>query len=65
MPRGEKEKYTDKPNHQADRIEEDNKKLGIPNKEAVKSSWATVINEEFQGIRRVLDHKRRFGYKGL
>jgi plasmid stabilization system protein ParE len=42
MPRGDKSKYTDKQERQADHIEEGYEKQGVPEKEAEKRAWATV-----------------------
>lgn len=42
MPRGDKSKYTDKQERQADHIEESYEKRGVPEEEAEKRAWATV-----------------------
>jgi len=42
MPRGSKEKYTDKQKRQAEHIEEGYKKRGQGSKEAERRAWATV-----------------------
>jgi hypothetical protein len=42
MPRGDKSKYTDKQERQAEHIEEGYEKRGIPVKEATRRAWATV-----------------------
>ena len=42
MPRGDKSKYTDKQERQAEHIEEGYKKRGLPKKEAERRAWATV-----------------------
>jgi plasmid stabilization system protein ParE len=42
MPRGDKSKYTDKQERQADHIEEGYEKRGVPKDEAEKRAWATV-----------------------
>jgi plasmid stabilization system protein ParE len=42
MPRGDKSKYTDKQDRQADHIAEGYKKRGVSSKEAEKRAWATV-----------------------
>src|SRR5262245_16433424 len=42
MPRGSKEKYTDKQKRQADHIEEGYEERGIPEDEAERRAWATV-----------------------
>jgi hypothetical protein len=42
MPRGDKSKYTDKQERQAEHIEEGYEKRGVPEKEAERRAWATV-----------------------
>jgi len=42
MPRGSKEKYTDKQKRQAEHIEEGYEARGTSEKEAKKRAWATV-----------------------
>jgi hypothetical protein len=42
MPRGDKSKYTNKQERQAEHIEEGYKKRGLPKKEAERRAWATV-----------------------
>jgi len=42
MPRGSKEKYTDKQDRQADHIEKSYESRGVPKKEAESRAWATV-----------------------
>jgi len=42
MPRGDKDKYTNKEKRQAQHIEEGYEKRGIPEEEAERRSWATV-----------------------
>ena len=42
MPRGDKSKYTDKQERQAEHIEEGYEKRGLPAKEAKRRAWATV-----------------------
>ncbi|HEX8341755.1 MAG TPA: hypothetical protein VF624_12670 [Tepidisphaeraceae bacterium] len=42
MPRGDKSKYTDKQQRQADHIEEGYEKRGMPKAEAERRAWATV-----------------------
>jgi len=42
MPRGDKDKYTDKQKRQAEHIEEGYEKRGISEKEAQSRAWATV-----------------------
>jgi hypothetical protein len=42
MPRGDKSKYTDKQERQAEHIEEGYERRGLPAKEAKRRAWATV-----------------------
>ena len=42
MPRGDKDKYTDKQKRQAEHIEEGYEKRGVSEKEAERRAWATV-----------------------
>ena len=42
MPRGDKDKYTDKQKRQAEHIEEGYEKRGLSEKEAERRAWATV-----------------------
>ena len=42
MPRGDKSKYTNKQERQAEHIEEGYEKRGLPKKEAKRRAWATV-----------------------
>ena len=42
MPRGDKDKYTDKQKRQAEYIEEGYEKRGVSNDEAERRAWATV-----------------------
>lgn len=42
MPRGDKSKYTNKQQRQAEHIEEGYKKKGVSEDEAEKRAWATV-----------------------
>ena len=48
MPRGDKSKYTDKQERQADHIAEGYEHRGVSEKEAERRAWATV-NEESGG----------------
>ena len=45
MPRGSKEKYTNKQKRQAEHIEEGYEHRGVPAREAVRRAWATVNKE--------------------
>src|SRR5215210_4719579 len=42
MPRGDKDKYTDKQKRQAEHIEEGYEKRGLSDEEAERRAWATV-----------------------
>ena len=42
MPRGDKSKYTDKQERQAEHIEEGYERGGVPKREAERRAWATV-----------------------
>lgn len=49
MPRGSKEKYSDKQKRQAEHIEEGYEKRRVSNKEAERRAWATVNKESGGG----------------
>ena len=49
MPRGAKDKYTDKQKRQAEHIEEGYEKRGLSNDEAEKRAWATVNKNDGGG----------------
>lgn len=49
MPRGSKEKYTDKQKRQAEHIEEGYESRGTSEKEAERRAWATVNKETHGG----------------
>ncbi len=49
MPRGDKDKYTDKQKRQAEHIEDSYKKKGLSTDEAEKRAWATVNKEDGGG----------------
>lgn len=51
MPRGDKSKYTDKQERQAEHIEEGYKKKGASNEKAERIAWATV-NKQTGGGKR-------------
>jgi hypothetical protein len=48
MPRGDKDKYTDKQKRQAEHIEESYESRGVSKGEAEKRAWATV-NAAYNG----------------
>lgn len=49
MPRGSKEKYTDKQKRKAEHIEEGYKERGVDEEEAERRAWATVNKEDGGG----------------
>ena len=49
MPRGEKDKYTDKQKRQAEHIEEGYEKRGMSDDEAERRAWATVNKNDGGG----------------
>ncbi len=49
MPRGDKDKYTDKQKRQAEHIEESYEKKGVSSNEAEKRAWATVNKNDGGG----------------
>jgi plasmid stabilization system protein ParE len=46
MPRGEKDKYTDKQKRQAEHIEESYEQHGLSEEEAERRAWATVNKQD-------------------
>jgi len=49
MPRGDKDKYTDKQKRQAEHIEKGYEKRGVSNDEAERRAWSTVNRESGGG----------------
>ena len=49
MPRGDKDKYTDKQKRKAEHIEEGYEKRGVSEKESERRAWATVNKESGGG----------------
>lgn len=49
MPRGDKDKYTDKQKRQAEHIEESYEERGVSEEEAEKRAWATVNKQDGGG----------------
>ena len=49
MPRGDKDKYTDRQKRKAEHIEEGYDQRGVPKKRAERIAWATVNKEEGGG----------------
>ena len=51
MPRGDKDKYTDKQKRKAEHIEEGYEDRGVSRKEAERRAWATVNKESGGGTK--------------
>jgi plasmid stabilization system protein ParE len=49
MPRGDKDKYTDKQKRQAEHIEEGYEKDGVSEDEAERRAWATINKQDGGG----------------
>jgi plasmid stabilization system protein ParE len=49
MPQGDKSKYTDKQQRQAEHIEESYERKGVPEEEAEARAWATVNKQDGGG----------------
>jgi plasmid stabilization system protein ParE len=49
MPRGDKDKYTDKQKRQAEHIEEGYEEQGVSEDEAERRAWATVNKQDGGG----------------
>lgn len=49
MPRGDKDKYTEKQKRQAEHIEESYEKRGVSNDEAEERAWRTVNKQDGGG----------------
>ncbi|HEX8288217.1 MAG TPA: hypothetical protein VF556_09480 [Pyrinomonadaceae bacterium] len=49
MPRGDKDKYTDKQKRQAEHIEEGYENQGVSEDEAERRAWATVNKQDGGG----------------
>lgn len=49
MPRGDKDKYTDKQKRQAEHIEESYEDRGVSEEEAERRAWATVNKQDGGG----------------
>ena len=58
MPRGDKDKYTDKQKRQAEHIEKGYEKRGVSNDEAERRAWATVNKESGGGKKSGSGHKK-------
>jgi plasmid stabilization system protein ParE len=62
MPRGDKDKYTDKQKRQAEHIEEGYEKRGLSNDEAERRAWATV-NKQDEGGNKSGSGRKKSGSK--
>jgi plasmid stabilization system protein ParE len=49
MPRGDKDKYTDKQKRQAEHIEEGYEKQGVSEDEAERRAWSTINKQDGGG----------------
>jgi len=49
MPRGDKDKYTDKQKRQAEHIEESYEEQGLSEEEAERRAWATINKQDGGG----------------
>ena len=49
MPRGDKDKYTDKQKRQAEHIEESYREKGVSEKKAEEIAWSTVNKQDGGG----------------
>ena len=58
MPRGDKDKYTEKQKRRAEHIEEGYEKRGLSNDEAEKRAWATVTKNDGGGKKSGSGRKR-------
>lgn len=58
MPRGDKDKYTDKQKRQAEHIEEGYKKSGVSTDEAEERAWRTVNKQSGGGKKSGSGRKR-------
>ncbi len=59
MPKGDKDKYTDKQKRQAEHIEESYEKKGVPEDEAEKRAWATVNKQDGGGKKSGSGRKKK------
>lgn len=62
MPRGDKDKYTDKQKRQAEHIEEGYEKSGVSEEESERRAWATV-NKESGGGKKSGSGRKKSGEK--
>lgn len=62
MPRGDKDKYTDKQKRQAEHIEESYEKKGVSEDEAEKRAWSAV-NKQDGGGKKSGSGRAKYGSK--
>lgn len=58
MPKGDKDKYTDKQKRQAEHIEESYRHEGVSKDEAKRRAWATVNKQDKGGKKRGVLNKQ-------
>lgn len=63
MPRGDKDKYTDKQKRQAEHIEEGYEERGVPEDEAERRAWATINKQDGGGKQSGSGRKKATGEK--
>lgn len=63
MPKGDKDKYTDKQKRQAEHIEEGYEKSGLSEDEAERRAWATVNKQDGGGNKSGSGRKKATGAK--
>ena len=59
MPRGDKDKYTDKQKRQAEHIEESYEKKGVTEEKAEEIAWATVNKQDGGGKKSGSGRKKK------
>ena len=59
MPRGDKDKYTDKQKRQAEHIEESYEKKGVPEEKAEEIAWSTVNKQDGGGKKSGSGRKKK------
>ncbi|CAN5212698.1 hypothetical protein BH20ACI1_BH20ACI1_13310 [soil metagenome] len=59
MPRGDKDKYTDKQKRQAEHIEESYEKKGVSEEKAEEIAWATVNKQDGGGKKSGSGRKKK------
>lgn len=59
MPRGDKDKYTDKQKRQAEHIEESYREKGVSEEKAEEIAWSTVNKQDGGGKKSGAGRKRK------